>query len=158
MKTARAFILFTLSALLFASIWTRLGGMWESAWSYKLHHEVATLLCMDLIRPVLALAAFAAGVRSLGKCQELGMEKNAPESLIALTPILAACALLFENEIFFSMFDAKGFPVHPPEIIAHPRGGWVAPRAHALAAFTLMVVFAVAWYALRDRKKSKADE
>ncbi len=153
MRKVCAFILFSLSALLFFSLWTKLGGLWHSAWSFKLHHEVASILCMDLIRPILALAAFAAGVRCLGKNDALNIEDGAVSGLVCLVPILVACAMLFENEVFFSMFDPKGFPVHPPEIIAHPLGGWVTPRAHALAAFALMVSFGLTFFALRDRKR-----
>ncbi len=152
MKKVCAFILFTLSALLFASLWVQLGGMWHSAWNHKLHHEVASLLCMDLIIPILALAAFVAGVRCLGESQRIKIESDAVGCLISLVPILIACSMIFENEIFFSMFNPKIFPVHPTEVLAHPRGAWVTPRAHALTAGAMMIVGALIWFALRERK------
>ena len=152
MKGVCAAILFIVSGVLFASIWMQLGDLWHSAWDYKLHHEVASLLCMDLIRPILALAAFAAGIVCLGKNQALKLERDAPMSLIALVPVLVACSLLFENEAFFAMFNSKEFPVHPPEIIAYPSGAWVAPRTHALAAFALTLIGAIGYFLLREPK------
>lgn len=141
MRRLGAAFLFLVAAALFGYGFLHLKNLLGSAISYRLHHEVAQPLSVFLCWPILGVLCVAAGVRLwLGEYPRPFVANHGPIALLALPPILLALSLIFANEAFFSLYDPKGFPVHPPEIIAFPASGWATPAAHALAALALTVV------------------
>ncbi|MCB1152034.1 hypothetical protein KDL45_00185 [bacterium] len=159
LRRALAFALFIGAIYAFAKTVAGFSPLFNSAYSFRLHHEAATALCRFLVWPILALACLVAGSRALGRADRLPLNTDGAEiALVALIPILIGCALIFENEIFFALYDPKGFPVHPPEMIAHPRGRWVRPSDHAFVSVALAVLGAFNWWALRGETTSVPDD
>lgn len=136
-----ALALLAISGVVFSAAWPGLRELFGSAISYRLHHEVAAPLCVFLTLPILGLAALARAAELLGHDERLPVRVDgASTALLGLAVLLLGLGLLFENEWFFSLYDPKGFPVHPPEIVAFPWGRWVTPRAHAFASAVLVGV------------------
>jgi len=159
MRNTCAFVLFFVSALLLGFMLVDMKALFSSALSFKLHHEGAAPLTVVLIWPILGLAAFIRGVDCLGRAEVLPLKtRGADLALVALVPVLLGCSFLFQNEGFFSIYDPKGFPVHPPEMIAHPRGRWVTPAAHAFASLVLMIFMGLTWWALGKARGSESSD
>ncbi len=152
MRRACAFALLAISGAVFAAAWPGLKELFGSAISYRLHHEVAAPLCVFLTLPVLGLAALARAAELLDCDARLAVRVDgASTALLGLAVVLLGLGLLFENEWFFSLYDPKGFPVHPPEIVAFAWGRWVTPRAHAFASAVLIGVSIVLARGARSR-------
>ena len=151
MKGARVvghFLLLILAVV--AAEWavTCMIDMKAAADNYDEHHEVTVPVCRFIARMVLALGLGLAGVRCRSALPL--REVMAPLAALALPALMAAgAALIFVNEIFFSLYDPKGFPVHPTEPVMLPEAGWHSMSSALLASLLLFFSFGWMWRALR---------
>ena len=107
--------------------------LYGSADSYRLHHEVTTPLLVQLAKFVAALFCGGLALGALGKSKKIGFES--PTAFVALLFVVALMVVggtVLKNQAFFTLYDYKGYPVHPTEIVAHPFGGWLTPGDHAI--------------------------
>ncbi|MCZ7584114.1 MAG: hypothetical protein M5R36_12675 [Deltaproteobacteria bacterium] len=124
-----------------------------STFSFRMHHEAVAPFCAMLVWPCLGLAALTAGAARLGRAEVVGARSGTPGAFAALALLLVGCSLLTQNDFFYALYDPKGFPVHPPEVVAQPHGAYVHPIAHLFTTVCLMGASGLAAWALR-RKKS----
>jgi hypothetical protein len=120
----------------------------RSAEDYGLHHEVTAPLCRFLAALLLSLgcAFAAAGGHAPDQIRKSARVLGAAV-LVAL--LYAGAALLFRNAAYFSLFDPKGLPVHPAEVVMFPQAGWHGMGAHLIAAAVICAAFSLLWFALR---------
>ncbi len=102
-----------------------------SAKAFRLHHEVTTPLCVMLAKFIAAIAAGGLALGLLGRFQEVG--RNLRLDIAACCFLILLClvtGVVLENEKFFTLYDNKSLPVHPTEIVMHPKSGWMTAGAH----------------------------
>jgi cytochrome c oxidase assembly factor CtaG len=156
-KTTRRllhFLFFVLAGV--AGVWalTFLSDLSWAAKNYGEHHEATTPFCWFIALILLSLGLALSGARATGPLS-FG-EILAPLAALAAPALLAAgAAVVFANEIFFSLNDPKGFPVHPTEQVVFPAAGWHGMTSHLLAALLMFLVFGGLWWTMR-RGKSRA--
>ncbi|MBZ0273535.1 hypothetical protein K8I61_15965 [bacterium] len=150
-RVAAAFVSFAAAAYLFAAMLLDMRLLTHSALSFARHHEAAAPFFVVLSRPVLALACFLTGARFLHADASAGAGARAPIALAGLAGVMMVVSRLLENEAFYALYDPKGYPVHPPEVIMFPRSGWVSPAAQLGAALLLAVAAGVLVLATRSR-------
>jgi len=155
MNTLRPTLFVLMLALaLLAAVWalSMIGSFFTAAADYGNHHEVTETLCLFLAAALVSLGLALSGTAMLEK----SYVRTAWSELAQLTvPALMAFGawLLFVNETFYSLFDPKGFPVHPTETFIYPDAGWHGMLSHLLAAMLVFLGFGALWLALRKEKE-----
>jgi hypothetical protein len=107
-----------------------LGLLLESSIQFRLHHEMTTPFAFALAKIV---AGLAMGVFAAGWARRENPVIRFPLDVAAMgftAILLVAVGYVLDNETFFSLYDYKGFPVHPTEIFIHPYGGWMTVADH----------------------------
>ena len=125
----------------------------RSAGDYGQHHEVTVPLCRFLALVAASVGCALSGSR-LGR---IGDEKAEWGPLVgfAATAVVAwSVSLIFQNEIFYSLFDPKGFPVHPTEVVIDPAAGWHGLPSQLLSALLLTAAFGWIWWTLHLRVRA----
>jgi hypothetical protein len=123
-------------------------AFFRSAEDYGLHHEVTAPLCRFLAALLLSLGcAFAGAGGYSGEEIRRSAQVLGAAGLVAV--LFAGASLLFRNTAYFSLFDPKGFPVHPAEVVMFPQAGWHGMGAHLIAAAVICAAFSLLWFALR---------
>jgi hypothetical protein len=127
----------------------QIDDLFTSAGDFGMHHEVTVPLCRFL-----ALAALAIGLALAAAHTHAGDRAAVCAALggFGLVAIVGwAAAQVFVNEVFYSLLDPKGFPVHLTEPVLFPGAGWHGMTSHILAALLLTFGFGFVWFALRRR-------
>ncbi len=136
-----------------AAVWalSYVSDMMWSAKNYGEHHEVTVPLCRFIALILFSLGLALSGARATGALPF--REVMAPLVALAAPALIAiGAALIFANEIFFSLYDPKGFPVHPTEPVIFPEAGWHGMTSHLLAALLAFFSFGWLWWSMRRRK------
>ncbi len=156
MKVSRVLGLILAMALACAAIiWavSSLNDLWSAGVDYSEHHEATVALCRMIALSVLSLGLGLTGAR-IPSSRPL-REVWAPLAALALPVLIALGAeLIFANEIFFSLFDPKGFPVHPTEPVVFPEAGWQSMASVLLSSLIMLLVFGWMWWSLRLKSAS----
>ena len=118
-----------------------------SAESFRLHHEVTTPLCFLLAKVIGGILAGALVVQTLGIEVKMKIKPLIDAaSLFFVALLLMVSGLVLENEAFFTLYDNKSLPVHPTQIVMHPKAGWMTPGDHlliCLAGITGIILFLI---------------
>jgi hypothetical protein len=156
MRASRVMGLILIMALACAAIiWaiSSLNDLWSASADYGEHHEATVALCRMIALSILSLGLGLTGAR-IPSSHSFG-QVLAPLAALAL-PVLIALGteLIFANEIFFSLFDPKGFPVHPTEPVVFPEAGWQSMPSVLLSSLIMFLVFGWMWWRLRLKSAS----
>ncbi len=147
-----SFFLLLVAALLAAFLaLSPLNLLLGAAENYGEHHEATVPLCWMIASALLSLGLALSAARL---CTDVPYtEALTPLRALTVPALFAAgAALVLANEIFFSLYDPKGFPVHPTEQVVFPEAGWHGMTSHLLAALLMTLGFGWMWWALRRRK------
>ncbi|NLH50137.1 MAG: hypothetical protein GX444_16280 [Myxococcales bacterium] len=127
----------------------------RSAGDYGQHHEVTVPLCRFLALVAASIGCALSGSR-LGRIGDAKAEWGPLVGFAATAVVAWSASLIFQNEIFYSLFDPKGFPVHPTEVVIYPAAGWHGLPSHLLSALLLAAAFGWIWWTLRLRARAEA--
>ena len=125
-----------------------LGSFGLASQDYGEHHEVTVALCRFIALLCVSIGCAVTGAR-LMEPSEPGKKLAAGAEMALTAAVAAGAALIFVNEIFYSIFDPKGFPVHPTEVVMFPGAGWHGMSSHLLAALLLCLTCGWLWWTLR---------
>lgn len=151
-------LLFTLAAIFVAFIALTVTPQFFSASAdYGLHHEATVPLCRFIALVALSLGLALSGAQ-LGGSADLVTSLRPFGAMLAVAIIAFGAELMFANEIFYSLFDPKGFPVHPTEQVIFPEAGWHGMASHLISSLLLFVGFGFVWLGLRPRRRRQEKE
>ena len=124
-----------------------------SAQSFRLHHEVTTPLCYLICKICFGLLSGSIAAYFLNMEKNLGINLLIDgQALLFLSVLLIAAGLVLENEAFFTLYDNKSLPVHPTEIVMHPKSGWMTVGDHLLTSIIGIIGIALFLVVTKEKK------